>query len=286
MSLALNRTIAHGPLGISTDFPKEVDPQILCPIERGRAREAIGICGGPLSFQGEDIWNCYEFSYLKPCGLPVAATLRISYPCTSINIIESKSLKLYLGGYAYERFDSADHIVARIRTDLSAVLHEKSVNLELNLPADWKPVIALAPAGKCLDNLKEVPMHLLLQSGTPDSALIKLGTEIISQKLYSNTFRALCPVTGQPDFATIYIEYTGQAIVEASLYLYLLSLRNHRGFHEECCERIFMDLSERAAPESLLVACHFTRRGGIDINPVRYSSNFAQSTLISRVWRQ
>ena len=270
------------PLGRDSGYPERYDPGLLVAIPRAAARDALGIAS-PLPFTGADVWNAWELSWLDGSRKPVAATVRFEFPVDSDNIIESKSMKLYLGSLAMRRFRDEDDVIAALTTDIAeCVSHD--VDVQLAPPQGRTGARVVAAAGFCIDDLDigidtfEVEPALL----TPAPAS---GAE---QTIHSHLFRSLCPVTGQPDFATIVIRCSGSAPDRAGLLRYLVSYRNHADFHEACAERIFIDITDRCRPDSLTVVAYFTRRGGIDINPWRSSASTLPDDLsnTSRLWRQ
>ena len=250
------------PLGQITAYPSAYDAGLLFPIPRTQSRAELGI-SEPLPFRGYDAWRAYELSWLDSHGKPVVAIGEFLFPVTSVNLVESKSFKLYLNSLNQERFDSFSAVEELVARDLGAVaqcpvlvklwgLREAGTALEV-------------PQGHCLDTLDIAPTLY-----TPEPQLLSTDQRgLLTETLYSDLFRSNCPVTSQPDWGTVVIRYTGQGIDHASLLRYLISFRNHEGFHEECAERIFRDLQVHCAPQSLSVAINFLRRGGLEINPVR-----------------
>ncbi|MEN6472978.1 MAG: NADPH-dependent 7-cyano-7-deazaguanine reductase QueF [Syntrophaceae bacterium] len=245
-------------LGKTVASPRGHDPSILTPIPRPVRR---------VPMHGFDLWRGYELSWLGPRGCPQAAILELVYPCESACLVESKSLKLYLNGLAYVRFASAAQVEQTIRHDLNAILNTPWLTVTIFHAADF-PALAWqtqAP-GLSLDALDEVDIR-----EAPDPDFLTTTTENIEETLNTGLLRSLCPITGQPDWGSVVIRYRGGRINAAGLLSYICSFREHQGFHEECCERIFTDISVRCSPQELLVGCFYTRRGGIDINPVRAS---------------
>jgi len=251
------------PLGKTIPHPLIRSPKILFPIERSLGRKEIGI-GKKLPFQGFDEWNSYEFSWLDNKGKPERCFLQLKVPCDSPYLVESKSLKLYLGSYLQERFSSLSCVQQLIESDLSALLKTK-VSSSL-LPISSSTFALKKIQGVCLDQEEiSIDCYTLCPSF--------LQTEPIAAEevLYTHLFKSNCPVTGQPDHATILIGYKGNKISHKNLLRYLVSYRNHQEYHECCVERIFIDLQKYCKPDTLSVAARFSRRGGIDINPYRYS---------------
>lgn len=268
--------VDHGPLGERSEYPRHYDPSVLHPIPRLTGRVQIGIDGPLLPFAGIDIWNAYEVSWLDALGKPVVALLEMRIPCESACIVESKSLKLYLGSYNNERFASPAVVARQIEKDLSAItLSQVVVNLEC-LRGDGASRFALQTTpGDCIDD--EI-LHDPVFDVAPELLAIEAGADV-EETLYSNLLRSNCPVTGQPDWATLIIRYRGQPLLKRALLAYVVSYREHNDFHEQCVERIFQDIQARCQPRALTVYARYTRRGGIDINPLR--SNFASEPLLA-----
>ena len=239
-------------------------PETLHPIARAAARRRLGIAGQALPFKGEDRWTGYELSWLNLSGKPQVASLHLRVPCTSPNMVESKSLKLYLNGLAHERFRYRSDVAEVLAADLGPVTgSEVSVRVaelaELTIARKGLP-------GKSLDGL--VPAQFEYQY---NPALLQRteSQEMASENWHTDLFRSLCPVTGQPDWASIMVAYAGKRIVAESLLAYLMSFREHPSFHEDAIERIYIDIQQRCQPALLTVSGHFLRRGGLDINPYR-----------------
>lgn len=252
----------NNPLGQTTAYPNNYDAGLLFPIPRMQSRAELGI-GDPLPFRGYDAWRAYELSWLDNRGKPVVAVGEFLFPVTSTNLVESKSLKLYLNSLNQERFDSLEEVERLIARDLGSAA-QCTVVVKLWSLREAGSLLA-APDGTCLDSLDIAP-----EIYTPAPQL--LGPDQrgqVTETLYSDLFRSNCPVTSQPDWGTVVIHYEGQGIDHGSLLRYLVSFRNHEGFHEECAERIFRDLQTRCAPQSLSVSINFLRRGGLEINPIR-----------------
>ena len=252
-------TPADSQLGRETAYPDRYDPTLLFPIPRATARAALGIDESALPFIGHDGWNAYELSWLDALGKPHIAVARFQVPANSPHLIESKSLKLYLNSYNSERMDDAASVQARIEHDLSKVAGAP-VSMAFGLPP------MRDDAAENIDGL-EVAIRTY---GPPDAELLRAnGSEIVSEHLTSDVLKSNCPVTGQPDWATLSIDCTGPRIDREGLLRYLVSYRDHREFHEQCVERIFINLMERCQLQSLSVEARYTRRGGVDINPWR-----------------
>lgn len=250
----------HSLLGREAAYPQQFDASLLYPIPRALGRCELGITHDrSLPFTGSDRWHAYELSWLDPRGKPQVATATLQVPADSLNLIESKSLKLYLNSCNATRFDSADHFRTQVEADLTAAA-EAMVTLDLGLPPFD------APDAFSIDAL-EIDIH---SYGPPDAALLVADAgDIAEETLHSALLKSNCPVTGQPDWADLFIAYRGPRIDRAALLRYVVSFREHAGFHEQCVERIFIDIMARCAPQWLSVEARYTRRGGLDINPWR-----------------
>ncbi len=261
-------------LGKSTVYRDRYDPGLLDPIPRSLGRNAIG----DHDFRGVDIWRLYELSWLDARGLPQTAVGELLVPAASPFIVESKSLKLYAGSFAMTRMDGREAVQARMTEDLSACL-QYPVVVRL-YPVESYPGAVRPMPGTALESL--VQGELSEQVYETDAGLLRFapGNAVQEQCWYTTAFRSLCPVTGQPDLASVVIRYKGRAIEAASLLQYLVSYRCHRGFHEQCVEQIYHDLRTVFAPEVLEVYACFTRRGGIDINPFRSSLRDAPAEIL------
>jgi len=257
-------TPEHSPLGKTTVYADRYDPALLFPIPRSAKREEIGVAE-PLPFHGIDIWNAYELSWLDARGKPVAALAEFRVPAESPNIIESKSFKLYLNGFSQERIAGTDALLATLLRDLSAAAGAP-VQVLLSEPRA-KGHATTDLAGESVDGLDvEISDY-----GPPRADYLKADAAqpIVEETLVSDLLRSNCPVTGQPDWGSVQIRYRGAPINREGLLRYLVSFRNHNEFHEQCVERIFVDVMAHCRPEQLSVYARYTRRGGLDINPFR-----------------
>jgi len=265
------------PLGAKTAYPNKYQPDLLFPIARSESR--VSYLSGELPFDGADIWNAWELTWLLPGGLPVVATAEITIPADSPNLIESKSLKLYLNSFAMSHFDDAQEVRRRVAEDLSSRVGANiSVQIQM-LEENNTNTISRLP-GLCLDTLAATAATF-----EADATLLKVDTGAnVEEDLHSHLLRSLCPVTGQPDIGSIAIHYCGPQIDHASLLQYIVSFREHNDFHEACIERMFVDILDRCQSEKLSIYARYQRRGGIDINP--YRSNFQLAAENLRLWRQ
>ncbi len=275
----------HLPLGKERAFEQHYNPNLLCTINRNEARKKLlSHRSNEFNFQsfpfgGYDIWNAYEVSWLNHKGKPEVAILEFCLVCMSELLLESKSFKLYLGSLNYQRFDSWQAVIKTIESDLYAVLGVL-VEVQLQTIEQFSHAASSEWEGITLDDLEvEIDQYHY----TPDLLEIE-SSEVSLETYHSHLLRTVCPVTGQPDWASILIRYSGRKIKAQSLLRYLVSLRGHCIFHEMAIETIFLDLFERCQPQKLTVYGRFTRRGGVDINPFR--SNFESSIANYKMIRQ
>ncbi|MDH3612760.1 MAG: NADPH-dependent 7-cyano-7-deazaguanine reductase QueF [Gammaproteobacteria bacterium] len=266
------------PLGRATAYPEHYSPDLLYAIARTDSRAALGL-GPELPFHGVDIWNAWELTWLNPAGQPQVATAEISVPADSPNIIESKSLKLYLGSFAMTGFEAIADVAAAIARDLSGCAGAKN-DVRLQRPARTaRSTIARLP-GHCIDALS-----VSCDAYEVDAGLLRAdASDVVSEDLHSHLLRSLCPVTNQPDMGSLMVSYKGPRIDREGLLRYIVSYRRHNDFHEACVERMFVDILHNCAPERLAVYARYQRRGGIDINPFR--SNREATAPNIRLWRQ
>lgn len=261
-------------LGQHSSYPDEYSPGLLVAIARAENRAAIGL-GVDLPFQGVDIWNAWELTWLENSGRPNVATLQLRVPAESPNIIESKSLKLYLNSYSMSRFDTAQDVCSRITSDLSGCA-DAEVVVSLGTAGSASGASTESLPGNCIDDL-EVECNLW----DVDASLLQADQgNTVSAALHSNVLRSLCPVTSQPDFGSVLVNYEGPEIDPKSLLRYIVSFRKHKDFHETCVERIFLDIKERCRPTKLAVYARFQRRGGIDINPFRADAGVVLADIL------
>jgi len=265
-------TPEHSQLGKASSYADQYDAALLFPIPRAGNRLELGISGAP-PFLGADLWTAFELSWLNPRGKPQVALAHFTVPCETPNIVESKSFKLYLNSFNHTRFAEAAEVQARLRADISeAAWHgapqASQVGVKLLLPDmfDREPVHELD--GLSLDRLD---VECSRYTPAPDLLTAAFGEQPVSEVLTSNLLKSNCPVTGQPDWGSVQISYSGPQIDQEGLLQYLVSFRKHNEFHEQCVERIFMDLWTRCKPAKLSVYARYTRRGGLDINPFRTS---------------
>jgi len=262
----------HSQLGKTSAYVDQYDASLLFPIPRADKRLELGISAAP-PFFGADLWTAFELSWLNPRGKPQVALAHITVPCESPNIIESKSFKLYLNSFNSTRFADAAEVQARLRADLSeaawrGAAQASSLGVRLLLPElfDREPVHELDGL-----NLDRLDVECTRYTPAPELLTAAVGELPVTETLTSHLLKSNCLVTGQPDWGSVRISYTGPQINQEGLLQYLVSFRNHNEFHEQCVERIFMDIWHRCQPHKLTVYARYTRRGGLDINPFRTS---------------
>ncbi|GAB4393218.1 MAG: NADPH-dependent 7-cyano-7-deazaguanine reductase QueF [Gammaproteobacteria bacterium] len=274
--------ITHSLLGKKTIYVSHYDPSLLFPIAREIQRQQLAL-SAQLPFTGADIWSAYELSWLNPRGKPLVATADIIVPCNTNNLVESKSLKLYLNSYNQSSFDSIESVQRQITSDLSEAVGGP-ITVQL-YPSTQRHLFTNTEfKGICLDTLdididtyKVKPNFLQLDAH-------RQTQPSVNEVLYSHLLKSDCPATGQPDWGNLIIHYQGPAIDHEGLLRYIISFREHAEFAEHCVERIFMDIQQHCRPEKLSVYARYTRRGGLDINPFR--SNFQDLPQNLRCFRQ
>lgn len=260
-----NARMSGLPLGREVAYPSRYDPSLLFPIARSQGRAALGIEPDAPPFAGHDRWHAYELGWLDARGKPVAATATFTVPADSPNLVESKSLKLYLNSLNGERFADADAVRTRIAEDLSGAAGAP-VSAAFGLPP-LEAATGSESIDACEIDIADYappnPGHLVIDAAA-----------LADETLHSGLLKSNCPVTGQPDWASVRIAYRGPRIDRAGLLRYLVSFREHAEFHEQCVERIFVDVLAHCRPEALSVEARYTRRGGLDINPWRATAGF------------
>ena len=270
----------HSPLGKSSEYVSTYAPELLFPISRTTKWAELGLTAETLPYQGVDLWNCYELSWLTASGKPVVAIGEFAIPAQSPYIIESKSFKLYLNSLNQTAFDSAEAVRAVMERDLSAAAGAPVAVRVRGLDEVASEGVAVIQ-GSCVDDL-----DVAVESyDHPRPELLRCDdTRRVDEVLYSHLLKSNCPVTGQPDWGTLVVEYAGPALDAASLLAYVVSFRQHQDFHEQCVERIYLDLQRLLQPTRLTVYARYVRRGGLDINP--YRSNAAVQPDNRRLVRQ
>jgi 7-cyano-7-deazaguanine reductase len=273
----------HNPLGRQTDYVSVYAPHLLFPIPRAESRELLGL-GDALPFYGVDVWTGYELSWLNGLGKPVVAVAEFFIPCTSEFIVESKSFKLYLNSLNQTRCENVAEVEALITKDLARITNA-------NVCVNITPLVSSARTISHLTEIAEVKGELLddlvvaVDTYHPAPELLTTEAGIADECLVSHLLKTNCPVTGQPDWASLVIRYKGNKIQRENLLRYIISFREHQDFHEHCVERIFSDIAHVCKPEVLTVYARYTRRGGLDINPFR-SSNPDEKPELLRLIRQ
>lgn len=265
-------------LGQTTDYVDQYAPELLYPLPRKVKRDELGIDSSQLPFNGVDIWTSYELSWLNLSGKPQVAIVEFSIPCDSDNIIESKSFKLYLNSLNQSEFESTQQLTSVLETDLSNVVGSP-VGVKIISLEQGQEVYSGSEDRLLIDTLDVANFNYEVDPAT----LFSVKGEYKEQRLVSHLLKTNCPVTGQPDWASVLIDYSGDAIDQEGLLRYIVSYRNHQDFHEQCVERIFIDIMKQCAPEKLTVYARYTRRGGLDINPLRTTeSAFSGNIRLSR----
>ena len=283
--------MSHNPLGQNTVYPDTYSPSLLFAIERKLARQNLPFFNQAntkesakeiaLPFTGVDRWTAFELSWLNDKGKPCVRLAEIVIPAFSPCIIESKSLKLYLNSLNQHIFSDENSVLNTLKHDISQMI-QASVEVSLH-HLDVNDVSAInALPGQCIDELE-----IDVEAYSPNASLLQLSHQkkSVNECLYSHLLKTNCPITGQPDWATVFIEYTGQQIDAASLLSYIVSYRQHQDYHEHCIEQMFCDIKTMCQPENLTVYGRYTRRGGLDINPLRTDYSEGQSRLNSKVLR-
>lgn len=258
-------SVAATPLGKATDYVSVYTPSLLSPIPRSESRQLLGITDESLPFKGMDVWTAYELSWLNAKGKPQVAVGRFSFPCTTASLVESKSFKLYLNSFNQTRFDSTKQVIETLESDLSLAAGGPVMVALMTLPAAVHNGLGHF-AGENMDGLDVDVEDYQLNPG-----LLKVDAQVavVRETLCSDLLKSNCPVTGQPDWGSVMVSYRGRPIDREGLLKYVISFREHGDFHENCVERMFVDIMEHCTPETLTVAARYTRRGGLDINPYR-----------------
>lgn len=257
-------TDTNNPLGKNTAYVDQYDPSILFPISRDESWKDAGKDRHAVPFYGVDIWNGYEISWLNLKGKPLVCIAEFRIPASSPNLIESKSFKLYLNSYNQTRFADAEAVQQQMQVDLS-----KTAGAEIEVIFhDLDSCFSRSPEAQCIDH-----HDIEIEHYQPQPGLLKNAADEFDGWLVSHLLKSNCPVTSQPDWGSVYIYYEGQEIDEKSLLAYIISMRQHEGFHEQCCEQIYQDIWQQCQPQKLIVYTRYLRRGGLDINPYRSSQS-------------
>ena len=279
----MNNSPEQSQLGKTSAYADQYDASLLFPIARQVKRDEIGI-RNPLPFMGADLWTAYELSWLTPRGKPQVALAHITVPCETPNIVESKSFKLYLNSFNNTRFDSFAKVRERIALDVGAVAwgkEESKVGVTLidiaqaaieNIAGNTQIRVATQHITELQGtNLDRLDIECTQYTPAPELLTAAFDEKPVDEVLCSQLLKSNCLVTGQPDWGSVQIKYSGPQIDQAGLLRYIVSFRNHNEFHEQCVERIYADIMARCKPAKLSVYARYTRRGGLDINPWRTS---------------
>ncbi|RUO44370.1 NADPH-dependent 7-cyano-7-deazaguanine reductase QueF [Aliidiomarina taiwanensis] len=274
-----NKPMDQLSLGKATEYPQHYNPQLLQAVPRSLNREQLGLTNQALPFQGVDIWTAYEVSWLNTKGLPQVAIAEVEVPADSPYLIESKSFKLYLNSLNQHAIADKNMLQTLLEKDLSHCAGEP-VQVRLYALAEYAAKGVHTPQGHCIDQ-QDIQIEHFHYNPT---VLAIESQQVVTESLYSDLLKSNCLITEQPDWGTLHIEYSGPQINRESLLRYIVGFRNHNEFHEQCVERIYMDMMTHLHPLLLTVQARYTRRGGLDINPLR--TNFKKSNTLSRTVRQ
>ncbi|MGL4859954.1 MAG: NADPH-dependent 7-cyano-7-deazaguanine reductase QueF [Enterobacteriaceae bacterium] len=270
-------------LGQRSAYVEHYDPALLEAVPRTLGRNKIGLAeGAPLPFSGFDLWTAFELSWLNSKGKPQVGIAEFTIPCETTHLPESKSFKLYLNSFNQTRVASPEELHGMLTRDLTHTCGGKvSVKLFAHMQG-YDPTIFTLPGSNIdgldisIDDYQFNPDHLL--------AAVQADAPTVIETLNSNLLKSNCLITQQPDWGSVLIHYEGKPIDREKLLRYLISFRQHNEFHEQCVERIFMDLKHYCQPDKLTVFARYTRRGGLDINPLR--SDNLQKLPVGRLLRQ
>jgi 7-cyano-7-deazaguanine reductase len=266
------------PLGKTVSYDAAYDPGLLFPVARAPGRTQL-VLPASVKMHGWDLWTGYELSWLEPAGKPRVACAEFWIPADSPNIVESKSFKLYLNSLNQHRFQNPGELQSTLERDLGQCLGA-APEVRLQLPDTWGALAHCEQPGQCIDDI-----DIAIEHYQPAPQLLRRQSErVVEERLFSRLLRSRCPVTGQPDWATVIVEYRGAELDRAGLLAYIVSFRQHQDFHEQCIERMFADILQRCVPERLTVYGRYLRRGGLDINPWR--STVAERPAPLRCLRQ
>lgn len=269
--------VLNSPLEKKSKYENTYNPNLLFPIARVTKRNEIGVDDKNPNFKGFDLWNHYEISWLNSKGKPEVACGEIQYSSNTPNIVESKSMKLYFNSFNNTKFNSWQDLENTVIKDLSSAV-KGEVKFKLITLSEQSNAIANAFDGICLDNLD---ISCTIYQPHPD--YLSTNNKDVEEKLYSDLLKSNCLVTNQPDWGSVFIEYKGKQIDHEGLLKYIVSLRDHNEFHEQCVERIFTEILNRCKPVELTVYARYTRRGGLDINPFRTTNaNVVENTRLIR----
>nr|WP_113865551.1 NADPH-dependent 7-cyano-7-deazaguanine reductase QueF [Brenneria salicis]NMN92534.1 7-cyano-7-deazaguanine reductase [Brenneria salicis ATCC 15712 = DSM 30166]RBP64551.1 7-cyano-7-deazaguanine reductase [Brenneria salicis ATCC 15712 = DSM 30166]RLM31335.1 NADPH-dependent 7-cyano-7-deazaguanine reductase QueF [Brenneria salicis ATCC 15712 = DSM 30166] len=265
-------------LGKPTPYHDHYDAGLLQPVPRSLNREPLGIFPDSQPFHGADIWTLYELSWLNPNGVPQVAVGEMHLDANSLNLIESKSFKLYLNSFNQTQFANWEEVRTTLIKDLGQCAQgQVSVALFKLSELEGQPIAGFA--GECIDDQDiRIDSYAFnadyLAAGSQGGRSSAETNQIVEETLVSHLLKSNCLITHQPDWGSVQIRYRGQRINREALLRYIVSFRHHNEFHEQCVERIFNDLMRYYQPETLSVYARYTRRGGLDINPWRSNGAF------------
>jgi 7-cyano-7-deazaguanine reductase len=270
-------------LGKTTEYVEHYDPSILYPVARQLNRDELGLKPQtPLPFFGRDVWHGYELSWLNSKGKPQVALARFTFACQSVNIVESKSFKLYLNSFNQSKFDSFKQVRAILEKDLAATA-QGQVEVELFTPQQLAEFTPTVLPGECIDDCDIAIDNYQFSNHYLKDGFACADDTTVTETLHSHLLKSNCLITNQPDWASVVINYQGRPISHEALLRYLISFRQHNEFHEQCVERLFNDIWTIMAPQQLEVSAYYTRRGGLDITPHRSSNkNIPQNERTNR----
>ena len=279
--MTTSHSASTSPLGKPATYTSQYDASLLFSIARQEKRNELGLAG-TLPFFGIDIWNAYEVSWLNLRGKPQIAIVSVTVPADSPNIIESKSFKLYLNAFNQTRLAGSDALLELLRADLSSGFGAP-VQITLTAPDQFGALRFGELDGMLLDRL-----DIDIDAYSPDPSLLRAAHDepVVEETLVSHLLKSNCLVTGQPDWGSVQVHYVGAAINQEMLLRYLIGFREHNEFHEQCVERIFMDILRQCRPQKLAVYARYTRRGGLDINPWRSNFTTGKAPSNARLARQ
>ena len=270
-------------LGKVTQYSNKYNPTLLQAVPRSLNRDDLALSNEKLPFLGEDVWYGYELSWLNSRGKPVVAVAEFRIPCTSDNLIESKSFKLYLNSLNQSSFESWSVVEKTLINDLSNIANAP-VKVTLYKVDDCPPLAINTPLAKCIDDIDVDIKTYSYQPSILSNDDCEGSNEVVEEYLVSHLLKSNCLITNQPDWASVYIRYRGAKVNHEKLLRYIISFRDHNEFHEQCVERIYCDLMKYCNIEKLEIFARYTRRGGLDINPFR--STGTQNAPDARTLRQ
>ena len=280
MSYENHQALTGLTLGKTTHYRDIYDASLLQGVPRSLNRDPLGLRADALPFVGGDIWTLYELSWLNARGLPQVAVGHVELDYSSVNLVESKSFKLYLNSFNQTRFDSWEAVQHTLQRDLSACAQgHVTVALYRVDELEGQPIAHFH--GTCIDD-----QDIEIDNYEFSTDYLENATEnkVVEETLVSHLLKSNCLITHQPDWGSVQIQYRGPKIDREKLLRYLVSFRHHNEFHEQWVERIFNDIQRFCQPEKLSVYARYTRRGGLDINPWRTNTDFVPA--IGRLVRQ